>query len=358
MSKIISLGVATPPHHYTQEQILAFMLNSLPFSTDEAKKVSLMYQRSGIQFRHCVLPDFYESVKEKVLFSGHLPGVDERLNIYHQHATPLAQQALEICLDKIDCSREITHLITVSCTGMSAPGIDIDLVKKLSLPADVQRTSVNFMGCYAAIHGLKMADYIARTTPHAVVAVVCIELCSIHFQPTADFEQVAANLLFADGAAAALVVADSHPKKGLALKGFYSQIMHNGVNDMAWNISQNGFLMRLSAYIPTLVEKGIGNLLHHALSNNQIGLSTIKHWAIHPGGKKILESVEKELQITPEHLWASYRVLAQYGNMSSPTILFVLDKIWQSNAVHSSDYIFGAAFGPGITLESMILQAE
>jgi predicted naringenin-chalcone synthase len=211
------------------------------------------------------------------------------------------------------------------------------------------------MGCYAAIHALKMADNICRADAKARVMIVCTELCTIHFQKTCEMDSIASGLLFADGAAAALVTGDDFSDEGVGINNFYSEVALNGQEDMAWNLSEKGFLMRLSSYIPQLLQAGITPLLQNALKAGGFSRSDITRWAIHPGGKKILENIQKELQLSNDDLKISFDILREYGNMSSPTILFVLKRMMESlGSAHEK--IFAAAFGPGLTMETLILE--
>ncbi len=321
--------------------------------------MNIVYGRSKIDERYSVIPDFslpeidwkYFPVPDS---TNLFPKLDERMKWYKQFAPLLAAEAIE---NTMEDRSGITHLITVSCTGMSAPGIDIELVKILGLAGNVQRTSVNFMGCYAAIHGLKIADAICRADKNAVVIVVCVELCTIHFQNNPTPDNIASSLLFADGAAAVLVVADDNKNAGHRLENFYSEIAMEGEEDMSWELSEQGFLMKLSSYVPKLIENHIERLLYHALQNSGRCREKIAAYAIHPGGKKILEATAKALAIDNDDLKIPYEVLRRYGNMSSATILFVLKEIFAGGQVQEDKSIFAAAFGPGITIETMMINA-
>ena len=273
----------------------------------------------------------------------------------------MAQKAIEKCLENKLSKDEITHLITVSCTGMSAPGLDLDLMQSLDLKPNTYRTSVNFMGCYAAFHALKHADAICRSDADAKVMIVCVELCTLHFQNETDMDNITATMLFADGAAAALITSGSYAKNqniaGLQIGKFYSEVAFKGRKDMAWNISSTGFLMRLSAYIPKIIQGSVTDLLGKALAHNHKAKEDITHWAIHPGGRKILDVTAEALQFPKEKLSPSYKVLRDYGNMSSPTILFVLKEIWENNIDFTQkENIFASGFGPGLTMETMVLE--
>jgi len=360
MSRIISIGTALPPYKHEQKNILDFMLNAYQPEAEDRRKISLLYERSGIESRYAVIPDYSVPINERVFYPKTLdmepfPGLDQRMGLYNIHATKLSIDAIHNCLNERIEPKEITCLITVSCTGMSAPGLDISVMQQLQLPNSIQRSSVNFMGCYAAIHALKMADNICRADANARVMIVCTELCTIHFQKTCEMDSIASGLLFADGAAAALVTGDDFSNEGVSINNFYSEVALNGQDDMAWNLSEKGFLMRLSSYIPQLLQAGITPLLQNALKAGGISRKEITRWAIHPGGKKILENIQKELQLSYDDLKVSFDVLREYGNMSSPTILFVLKRMIE-NLNGSDEKIFAAAFGPGLTMETLILE--
>jgi predicted naringenin-chalcone synthase len=360
MSRIISIGTALPAYRHRQQNILEFMLNAYQPEAEDRRKISLLYERSGIETRYAVIPDYSVPVNERVFYPKSLdiepfPGLDQRMELYNTHATNLSIQAINNCVaDRFD-TKDLTCLITVSCTGMSAPGLDISVMQRLQLPSNIQRSSVNFMGCYAAIHALKMADNICRADENAKVMIVCTELCTIHFQKTCEMDSIASGLLFADGAAAALVTGDNFSDEGVNINNFYSEVALNGQDDMAWNLSEKGFLMRLSSYIPKLLQSGITPLLQNALKAGGFSRNDITRWAIHPGGRKILENIQKELQLSGDDLKVSFDVLREYGNMSSPTILFVLKRLIE-NLNGSHEKIFAAAFGPGLTMETLILE--
>ena len=336
------------------------MLNAYQPEAEDRRKISMLYERSGIETRYAVIPDYSVPINERVFYPKTLdmepfPGLDQRMELYNTHATKLSIEAIKNCLKSHLDAQNITCLITVSCTGMSAPGLDISIMQQLQLPNSIQRSSVNFMGCYAAIHALKMADNICKADPSAKVMIVCTELCTIHFQKTCEMDSIASGLLFADGAAATLVTGDNRSNEGVSIGNFYSEVALNGQDDMAWNLSEKGFLMHLSSYIPQLLQAGITPLLQNALKAGGFSRKDITRWAIHPGGRKILENIQKELNLTGNDLRVSFDVLREYGNMSSPTILFVLKHMLEDLNRHD-EKIFAAAFGPGLTMETLILE--
>ena len=269
----------------------------------------------------------------------------------------LSVTAIHECINGLINGNEITHLITVSCTGMSAPGLDLQVMELMGLPQNIYRTSVNFMGCYAAIHGLKIADAICRSEKNAKVMIVCTELCTLHFQKEPTVDSIASSLLFGDGAAAVLVTNNEYNKKGLKLDQFYSEVITKGKKDMAWELSSSGFLMTLSGFVPELLEEDFNPLVTRALEKANVDRNEIAQWCIHPGGRRILDAIHRSLSFTNGDLRYSYETLKEVGNLSSATILFVLKKIMNSGLT-SGQRVFGAAFGPGLTMETFVASAE
>lgn len=351
-----------PDYKHYQRDILQFMLEVYNAAPEDTRKIIHLYERGGIDTRYSVIPDYSLPINSRQFYPATknlepFPMLEKRMEWYHRHATPLAIQAIRNCVGSHFETAAVTHLITVSCTGMSAPGLDISILQEMRLSPALHRTSVNFMGCYAAIHALKMADYICRSDAEAKVLIVCVELCTLHFQKEYEMDSITAGLLFSDGAAAALVTGDKYPRKGIGICNFYAEVALQGKADMAWQLSAKGFLMTLSAYIPQLIREGIEPLLKKSLNALSIRKEDIHYWAIHPGGRKILEAIQQELQLGEEDLAYSFYILRRYGNMSSPTILFVLEQIMQHLQWQGKEKIFAAAFGPGLTMETVILRA-
>jgi predicted naringenin-chalcone synthase len=289
------------------------------------------------------------------------PSTRKRLEIFRQHALPLSSDAVNKLLSSRQDVKasDITHLVVVCCTGMYAPGLDIELVKTVGLNSNVHRTAINFMGCYAAFNALKIADAFCKADVTSKVLVVCTELCSLHFQREATDDNLLANALFADGAAAVLVEGETSSPLQLAFKAFHNDLAEDGKEDMAWSIGDLGFEMKLSAYVPEIIKRGITSLTRELLQKLSGRFSDIKHFAIHPGGKKILEVIEKELGIDKQNNEAAYYVLKNYGNMSSATVLFVLNELARKlNRANEGEHILSFAFGPGLTMESMVLQIQ
>jgi predicted naringenin-chalcone synthase len=360
LSKIISIGTAVPPFAHQQDAILPFMQHIYALSDEDRRKLKFLYHQSGIQTRYSVISDYSRPAREWKFYPPTenlepFPSLEQRMLWYHRYAAPLSLDAIRQCLAGKMNPREVTHLITVSCTGMSAPGLDLELVELIDLPRTVFRTSVNFMGCYAALHALKIADAFCRADAKAKVLIVCTELCTLHFQQEPSTDNITSSLLFGDGSAAALIVGDAHGGNGVKIDSFYSEIVTKGKKDMTWELSATGFQMVLSSYIPDLIEEDFAALVNRALEKSSSRMEAIRHWCIHPGGRKILDSIHKSLHFTNGHLDLSYEVLKEYGNMSSPTILFVLQRIMDKLDYNQPDKIFGAAFGPGLTMETCML---
>jgi predicted naringenin-chalcone synthase len=363
MSYITAIGCANPPNRFSQKIIAGFMEKAMNLEPAEARKLQAVFRASGIEHRHSVLQDygrndsfsFYPNTPDFEPF----PSTAKRLEAFREHALTLSLAAIDNMVETSPAvnRRDITHLITVSCTGLYAPGLDIELVQKLGLASSVQRTSITFMGCYAAFNALKAADAFCRSNNEANVLIVCTELCSLHFQKAATDDNLLANALFADGAAAICVQPKPTGSKSLSLEAFHNDLALEGQQDMAWQVGDLGFEMKLSAYVPTIIEKGISDLTKSLLRKIKIDIPAIKYYAIHPGGRKILEAIEHAIGITHEQNKYAYDVLRQYGNMSSPTVLFVLREIFSGiTPADNDEHILSFAFGPGLTMESMLLK--
>jgi predicted naringenin-chalcone synthase len=366
MSVITTISTALPDYKHKQSDIAEFFSDVFQYPEKERRQLRVLYAKSGIDTRYSVIPDYSLPAGKRTFFSKTdlqepLPGLEHRMKLFANKALKLSLRAIRKCLNEKIKKTEMTHLITVSCTGLYAPGLDIDIIQSLKLNENINRTSINFMGCYAAIHALKQADAICKSDSAAIVLIVCAELCTIHFQRKDDPDNITANLLFADGAGAAIIVADKVAEKkklhGFNIKNFHSQVELKGKGDMVWQISSTGFLMTLSKYIPELIEKGIKQLFNKAIYKLGIEKQDITHWAIHPGGKKILEVIQQELNLENTDIESSRNVLRSYGNMSSATVLFVLKNIMGNKAkANKPEVTFCVAFGPGLTMESVILE--
>ncbi|MGN6567562.1 MAG: type III polyketide synthase [Flavipsychrobacter sp.] len=363
---IKAISTAVPENKISQEEHYSILESANGMSREEKLRLRRIYSRSGIEFRHSVLDEFgREDKPENILFhpAGVIPSatVSKRMELYELHAANLCVKAVEECFDMLPelKATDITHIITFSCTGMFAPGVDIQLVERLGMQRNVERTCVNFMGCYAAINALKVAYHISRSQPDAIVLLAGVELCSLHYQKSNEQNQVVANALFSDGAAAAIVTTKNLqkrlPQPDLLLRNFYAEFEQTASEDMVWRIGNVGFDLRLTTEVPNIVRNNIKLLTEKLFAKTKLSKNDIDYYAIHPGGRKILEACEEALEITPDQNSISYEVLRNYGNMSSVTVLFVLKEYLRRLSQDDiGKNILACAFGPGITMESMI----
>ena len=357
-SYLLGIGTAVPEHAYSQEYALQFNCAIEGVTERQKKFMRRIYAGSAIETRHSVIADWGREPEEYSFFPPAPdllpePTTKERNDLFITEAERLSSAAVQELFRTLpDTGPEsITHLITVSCTGFSAPGFDFHLAKTLPLPAATRRYHIGFMGCYAALTAMSLAHTICGADPDARVLMVNVELCSLHFQLKDDLDTMVANAIFADGASAALI-AGTEPSAGgsfLEFEAFDSQILPESEEDMAWSIGNTGFGMKLSAYVPRIINENLGTILDGILSKAGRSVDQIDIWAVHPGGKAILEKIESALDLAPEELAVSYDILRRFGNMSSVTIMFVLKEIL---ADQRSGEMLAVAFGPGLTVET------
>ncbi|XZF16320.1 type III polyketide synthase [Chitinophagaceae bacterium MMS25-I14] len=360
MAKIISIGTALPAHRHRQEDILRFMERAYGIDERERRILGYLYRHSGIDTRYSVIPDYTSAVEDHIFFPATadlepFPSLEKRMEIFRSEAPVLSVRAAEQCLENVLDKKELTHLITVSCTGLSAPGLEMMVMEMMQLSPSVNRSAINFMGCYAAVHALKQAADIVTANPGAKVLIICTELCTLHFQKTYSEETVTAPLLFADGSAAVLVTGNDFPANGLVLESFYAEIMWNAKEAMSWNPGSFGFNMTLSGEVPELIQRDFKPLYKKAAERAGCTEDEVRYWCIHPGGVRILQAVCDALSLADNSLDASFKVLREYGNMSSATLLFVLKEMMSAMRQDKGAKIFAAAFGPGLAMESMIM---
>lgn len=310
-----------------------------------------MAAKSNIQHRFSVLAAAADpegvSVDAGGFYSrGAFPATAQRMSLYEKHAPTLALKAVAR-LELGDDAKRITHVIVTSCTGMYAPGLDLELVEHLGLDPSVERTMVGFMGCYAAINGLKLARHIIRSEAASRVLLVNLELCSLHLQQASTLEQMLSFLVFGDGCAASIISADP---TGLAMDRFHSALIPETRELITWHVRDLGFDMFLSGGVPGAIslglKKGADTILDHS------PVDAISLWAVHPGGRSVLDAVAHGLGLGAQALTASRDILARYGNMSSATVMFVLESLlWSATSGQRGCAI---SFGPGLTAETML----
>ncbi len=363
---LYSVGTAVPENKLEQTEILEMMEERYQLDRKDRFALRQVYHYSGIDYRHSVMTDIRDkgsNFDQLAKANGDGSTIDKRMGLFEDHALALARQATDNCQAQLpDFDKNaITHLVSFSCTGMYAPGLDIQLVNQLELDSSVERTCINFMGCYAAFNALKSAYHIVRSHPNAVVLLSGVELCSLHFQNSTVLQQMVANALFSDGAASVIVAGEDAAmqtqQQPLRISDFHADLKDAGKDEMVWRIGEHGFNLTLSPYVSDLVEDGIGALVQRLLSTKNINKEDIDSFAIHPGGKKILEATERALDLSPDDNALSYEVLRNYGNMSSVTVLFILEKLMNQSA-DAGKQILSSAFGPGLTMEAMLFETS
>jgi predicted naringenin-chalcone synthase len=361
---ILALGTAVPRHRVDQAALCEWLAVALGNQPAMSRWLRALYRASGIQTRYSCLEDAERAPSESRFAPSRppeqAPSTAERMALYEREAPLIAEQAARsalaeyaaACGETVEAAAQgITHLIVVSCTGFFAPGLDLAVAQRLGLRANVERTIIGFMGCAAAFNALRLADRAARSQPDARVLVVCAELCSIHAQPTLDRVNLTVSSLFADGAAVCVVGQPDDPaQERFELDGFLTHFVPDTTGDMAWRIGNHGFRMNLSPAIPRM----LGEVAPQALEELLAGRPRPNRFAIHPGGRSIVDQVELALGLTPAQVAPSREVLRQYGNMSSPTILFVLRELREAlraEATGASEPAIAMAFGPGLVAE-------
>lgn len=343
---INQIGTARPPHdiHAAFQDFTARGLSN----QRHRELFHRMARRAGISHRYSVLHEdgLVEAQSQKPGFyrRGMFPGTAQRMKIYADHAPVLAEQAVRH-LDLEGRVQEITHLIVASCTGFVAPGLDQLLAARLGLRADLQRTMVGFMGCAAAVPALRLAQATVLADPKARVLVVNLELCTLHMQETDELETALTFLLFGDGATAALVTTEPH---GLALEDFRTMTIPDSENCITWHVGDHGFVMHLSGRVPSRIAAALRAHPDFVLRGESArGLPL---WAVHGGGRSVLDAVEGAFELDPSVLAPSRAVLDMHGNMSSATVMFVLAGMLRT--AQPGQRGLAIAFGPGMVTET------
>jgi len=362
-------GLAVPSTRINQSQALTIARSLARPSEEQDTWLPGMYHGTRIQERHLALPQaLITDILQGTRHSGSVylptddpadrgPTTGQRLAHYRELAPPLACEAARRALLGAECPPEaITHLVTVSCTGFLAPGLDRDLIVTLGLPTTVERTHVGFMGCHGALNGLRVARALVEADPSARVLICATELCSLHYHYSWNPQKMVANALFADGAAAAVgTAAGAEPPCGT-----YWQLRANGAclipdsaDAMTWTIGDHGFEMTLARNVPSLIGRYLRPFLESWLARQGLRVESVPAWAIHPGGPKILSAVQETLELSEAQLAASYAILSRYGNMSSPTLMFILDEMAR---LEESGPCVALGFGPGLAVEVALFE--
>jgi prepilin-type processing-associated H-X9-DG protein len=360
MTAILGMGTANPECHFSQSD--ATQIADHFFKGDEQNRrlLPVLYKKSTVKKRYSVVLRASEGdlrgrqeLYAPVTSSGDVgPGTAERMRFFEQYAGRLALTASQQALKQAGVqASEITHLVTVSCTGLVAPGFDIDLVQSLPLKHDTPRTHVGFMGCHGAINGLRVADAFARNDPAARVLLCATELCSLHYQYQGGAEQIVANALFADGSAALVLGSAEKAANVWSLRNCGTGMIKGSREMMSWRVGDHGFSMTLSPELPALIEDNLRPFMEDWLGRFDLKPKEIRTWAVHPGGPRILRGFQQAMDLTQSDLAASYHILEQFGNMSSATMLFLIKELQHRKAELPCVAI---GFGPGITIETAL----
>lgn len=335
-----AIGTAVPPHAHAQSGVWRLLHPGV-----EDPALPYLYAQTAIDTRHSVLaePDF--------LLAN--PTTEQRNRRYLEEAPGLAAEAIRRCLAGASCAiEELDLLVVVSCTGQEIPGLDLRLAATMGMRRDLRRTCILGMGCYAAMTGLQRArDAIAGGSARRAL-VVAVELCSLHFQLDGDRENMVASALFADGAAAALL----GPDGPVELAGSRTLTRYDAMEHMAFQQTDHGCRMRLSSYVPQLLGTDVRPMVEELLAPAGLEIPDVAHWVLHPGGRKILDHLQERLELTDAQVAPAREVLRGHGNMSSPTVLFVLAEILRAGAARAGEHGVMLAFGPGLTMEGAWLR--
>jgi len=358
---IVGLGTALPGKSIPTESFIEHA-KTFAFATPRQEKVlEELYRRTTIATRSSVLAGRgYGERAEEVFVAATSefdrgPSTAERMQYYALEVPHLAQQACDAAFAAAPAisKNEITHIVTVSCTGFHAPGFDVELIESLALNPSTKRTHIGFMGCHGGMNGLRVALAYAQSDPHARILLCAAETCSLHFQYGWGPDRLVANSLFADGAAAAIIT-PAEPAQGDRIKivDTASYIVPDSKDQMLWRIGDHGFEMHLAATVPSLIEQWLPQFLSNWLSKNNLSVQDVASWAVHPGGPKILDAVEHCLELAPNALKPSRDILASCGNMSSPTVFFIIEKL-KTHGHKGPCVVLG--FGPGLTVEAALI---
>ncbi|MGO8948398.1 MAG: type III polyketide synthase [Ktedonobacterales bacterium] len=356
--RILTVASALPPYHYTQQTILDYGLDRIlgaDWSTqkeksDDARLIRRLFEAAHVQHR--------QSAVDLLTYYAEMPTTGARMETYQVASYQLGRQALEKALRQTEGQRsyhDISDFIVVSCTGYSAPGLDIQLARDLGMPRDVRRLVIGHMGCFGALAGLRQSLAAIRAHPGATAAMLSVELSSLHFSPGLDPELLTSFALFGD-AAAAILLSDVDVGTGPELIDTYCEADFAASDQMSWTITDQGFVMTLSPRVPITLRHNVQGVTNRLLAAHGLAVSDVRHWIIHPGGPSILDTIGKELGLSSEQTALSWQILRDHGNCSSPTVLLILEALLRGGQAKPGEWGMMMAFGPGLTLETALLR--
>jgi alkylresorcinol/alkylpyrone synthase len=346
---ILKVETAVPPNRYAQSEILDHFLE-LQGPGCRERAIRAVFNRAGVGYRHMVASkgDF-----------DHVPTTRERNDSYMREAVLLGETVLRRGLAEAGLSaKDVDDFVVVSCTGFSIPGLDLQLAGRLGMRSDLRRTCVLGMGCYGAFPGLRRGLESVQVDSGRTAVVLALELCSLHLQPDQSVENVVSSALFSDGAALAIIGHENGAEVDTVPHILDSRTFcdYSTLEHMSFTVTDHGFRMYLSSYVPDLLAASVGGFVDGLLANNGLLRGDVAFWGIHPGSTKIIDYVQGQLGLTDAQVECSHTVLYNYGNMSSATILFVLDHIQRCSHPAPGDYGVLLAFGPGLTMEGMLVR--
>ncbi len=354
MSKVISVGTADAAYKFPQNEVKDFVHQLFTNAREDIERMINVFDNSQIETRHFAQP------KE---WAGRTHGFRERNELYVKNACALSSEATRNCIKKISADLpDFDHIIFVSSTGISTPSIDAFLINELKLGSHIKRTPIWGLGCVGGAVGLSRAFEYARAFPKSAALLIAVEICSLAFQRD-DFSKsnIIATSLFSDGAAAALVVGPEHRLfdcRGVNLIDSLSTTFYNSLDVMGWEVVDTGLKVIFSKDIPTIARKYVKPNIMELLYKHNLTLGDIKHFITHPGGPKVISAYEESLGLPTGSLELSRKILREHGNMSSPTVLYVLNEFLQNRKYSSGDYGLISALGPGFSSEIILFQVE
>jgi predicted naringenin-chalcone synthase len=328
-----------------------------------ARLINMTEKYSGIDSRFIVIPDGSENNEKKFFTTDdgnhNIPDTQARMKMYEYWSKKLTEEAVSDLFAKTKIDRnKINRLITISCTGFYAPGLDYYLIQKFNLPKSIKRTNIGFMGCSAALNGINSVWEVLNSSneKNITTLLVAVEICSIHLQTQATRDNILANMIFSDGASAVLFSNENNFSPKLKISFAETVLFDNSAEFMGWKIGNYGFEMLLSSDIPKIILESAAPEVKKMLGKNGIEIGDIKFWALHPGGRAILDSLQKGLKLNDYQMFPSREILRNFGNMSSVSILFILKKILKENKIQKGEYCCAVAFGPGLTMELVMFE--
>ncbi|MBM4021947.1 MAG: type III polyketide synthase [Planctomycetes bacterium] len=356
---LLGIGTRSPDRRIAQQDAASLALSFANAEPGAERMLAALYRQTRIRSRGSVLLDDPAGEAYAQRFFAPAtgstdggPSTGERMARYAREAGPLVTAAVAAALGRSGLApADVAHLVTCSCTGFANPGVDLEIVRELRLPGDVSRTHVGFMGCHGAFNGLRVAGALAATSPGRPVVLACVELCSLHFQYGSRADHVVANSIFADGAAALVGIHDPG-RPGWSVVAQRSEVLADTAAEMGWSIGDHGFEMTLSPRVPDSIGRELPAAVDRLLASAGLSRSDVGSWAVHPGGPRVLGGVQEVLGLATEAIDDSRAVLADHGNMSSATILFILARLVARDAAAPC---VALAFGPGLTVEMALL---